>query len=420
MLLTEQPRLNQQVELLNPNDLGRTDEELRLTAGLDYYKATMSQFAYGYEPNAEVTYQLKNRGQQVLADYVDPDKLQDRLDERAERGFKRDELSFLGSLENRFGGPVFSYSYLSFLARTSLPAVKVELNQDIEVSTTGPWPLATFWETIVMSELSQNYFEGYLDKNNIDPSEIFAEGDRRLDEKIDFFMQNPDIKLAEFGTRRRFSYEWQRHVYNRLRQECPANIVGTSNIALAQAEESTPIGTYAHELPMVYAGLAGVTNLKESQARLLDNWSNFYGPDLAIFLPDTFTSNFFLKNFGKERAEQWRGGRQDSGDPIVYGNKIIDFYKPLGIDPMTKSVLFSDSLSTPKIAKIHETFKDRIGNISFGVGTDLTNDLGLKALNIVMKAESVNGTPVVKLSDEAGKHSGQINEVRRYQKAVKD
>lgn len=390
-----------------------------ITAGLDYYKPTMSQLAYNLQPDTEVTFTFKNRGQQRIADFVKIDDLVDRFEAIQQHGFQSEEIDYLASLTDSQNQRIFNDLYLLSLHGENLPDVKVEYDydiQDIAINTTGKWSMVTFWETVIMSQVNELYFEGYIRANNIDPLDLYAEGDRRLSEKITYFQANPDIKFADFGTRRHFSAKWHEHVIERLASECPDNFLGTSNVYLANKLNLKPIGTFAHEMPMVYAGLADSKgqDIRASHAEMLDDWFDTYGDDLSIALSDTFGSDSFFEDFGETRAKQWHGTRQDSGDPLEYGQKVIKFYQDYGIEPRDKLVIFSDSLDTDRVDKIHRRFAGKIGHI-FGIGTFLTNDLGPTALNIVMKATNVDGFDTVKLSDDPGKHTGPDEKVAQYQ-----
>lgn len=389
----------------------------QLSDGLDFYKTTMSQVAYETNPEAGVTFQLKNRGQAPLFAYVDPDTLQARLDTIAERGFSTEELVYFGSLEQD-GQPIFSQAYLAYLEEHPLPPAHVSVNEfslDIHVDAAGDWPLVTFWETVSMAEANELYFETFVARNGIDIMELYDEGDRRLTDKIDILKQHPEITFADFGTRRHFSYRWQKYVVERLAKELPGQFLGTSNIGLSQQLGMQPIGTFAHEMPMVYAALADKQgdSVRASHGQMLDDWYERYGEKLSIALTDTFGSDFFFADFGGERAAAWRGVRHDSGDPIAFGEKTIAFYAEHGIDPKTKTIVFSDGLDIHDIVALHEHFADKI-NVVFGWGTSLTNNLGIPALNIVMKAVTVDGTPTVKLSDVATKHTGDDVTIERY------
>lgn len=395
----------------------------RLSAYLDLYKGPMSQLAYEKHPDAEVTFELKNRrGTQNLLDHVSPEALQERLD-RFKGGWKSDEIAFLATQKRKGDqSPLFHEDFLSFLAESNLPDVHVAVNPesgDLEVTTTGPWPLVTFWETVVMAEVNEMYFESYVQKEGLDLEEVYAEGDRRLSEKIAKLQARPDIKFADFGTRRRFSYRWHKHVLGRLAAECPGNLIGTSNIWLAKEFGLMPIGTYAHEMPMVYAALADIAgnDPMDGPRQMQTDWVEEYDDNLSTALTDTFTSEYFFADFTKEQAEHWQALRHDSGDPIVFGEQVIEFYKLCGIDPTQKTIVFSDGLDIDAIIKLADHFAGKI-NIVFGWGTTLTNDLGLPALNVVMKAVRVNGQSTVKESDDPGKGMGEPETRKRYQRAT--
>lgn len=394
--------------------------EARLSKGLDYYKATMGQVEFLEHPDTEVTFELKNRADAKLSEFVSPEDLQERLD-MLRTGWQPDELAYLAGLQNQDGTAQFTPEYLDFLADNPLPAAEIGYDErgDLAVTATGQWPLVTFWETVVMSELNELYFSNKLASEEMSLDELYAEGDRRLDEKIAILKDRPDIKFSDFGTRRRFSYAWQKHVVERVATELPDNFVGTSNIYLAHELGLKPIGTFAHELPMVYAALAdknGESPL-DGHNRVLQDWEQAYKGDLSTALTDTFTTDFFFADFTPEQADQWKALRHDSGDPIEFGDRVIEFYENLGINPMGKTIVFSDGLDIATIIQLADYFKGRI-NVTFGWGTTLTNDLGIKANNFVMKAVRADGVPTVKLSDAEGKHTGPADKIELYQEEV--
>ena len=409
---------------MNAVEYGPLQEAGQLIGGLDYYKSTMSQLLYEREPDVEDTFTFKNRGEERLTDYIAIENLRTRFEDIRGRGWQPDELVYLATLLDKQGQRVFDDRYLEHLSKTELPPVDVTCDEetgDIAIKTTGPAVMATFWETVVMSEVNEAYFEGYVRAHGIDLKEIYDEGDRRLSEKIAVLQANPDIKFADFGTRRRFSLRWQRHVLERLAEECPDNLLGTSNVALARSLRQPPIGTFAHELPMIYAGLADARgeDIRASHNRMLEDWYDRYGEDLSTVLPDTFGTDFFFDDFTPEQAEKWRGSRHDSGDAIDYGEKMIKFYEDLGVDPTTKAITFSDGLNIDEIVLLQAHFKGRVGTL-FGWGTTLTNDLGIKPLNIVMKATHVRTADsreadTVKLSDDPGKHTGPAEKIEEYE-----
>ena len=391
---------------------------LQITNGLDFYKVTMSQVAHEKHSEASVKFTMQNRGKERLADYIDPTILENRLNIIGANGFSKNEVEFLasiGSNDTRF----FTDEYLNSIVDQPLPEIQVSMDDytnDIAITTTGKWAVNSFWETIVLSELNELYYEGMMLKNGIQPHELYELGDQRLTEKINMLKGYPGINFSDFGTRRHFSYRWQRHVVERLAQEIPNQFLGTSNIGLAKDLGLKPIGTFAHEMPMVYAGLADENgeNIRESHGKMLDDWYKKYGKVLSIALTDTFGSDFFFKDFGAKRADEWNGLRHDSGDPYVFGEKAIEYYSGLGINPLCKTIVFSDGLNCDQIIELYSHFKDQI-NMVFGWGTTLTNDLGLKPLNIVMKATEANGYGTVKLSDVPTKHTGSTDNVSRYQ-----
>lgn len=398
------------------------NQEQKLSQGLDYYKATMSQLEYEKHPEADVTFTLHNRGDHLLSEFVQPRALQERLN-GLRQGWQPEEIAYLASLQNQDGTAQFSEAYLDYLADTPLPPVAVTLDErgDIAASTTGPWPLVTFWETVVMSELNEQYFANKLAQEGSSLTDFYREGDARLNEKITRLRTRPDITFSDFGTRRRFSYAWQKHVITRVATELPNNFIGTSNIYLAHELNLPPIGTFAHELPMVYAALADKAGKDplSGHNQVLQDWQALYRGDLSTALTDTFTTNFFFADMTPQQAREWKALRHDSGSPIAFGEKVIDFYKSQSIDPHEKTIVFSDGLDVDAIMHLADYFKGRI-NVTFGWGTTLTNDLGVPANNFVMKATAVDGVSTVKLSDATGKHTGTTEKIMLYQRKVNE
>lgn len=376
---------------------------------LDYYKLTMGNVIYQTDPGAEVTFTLKNRGDVPLVSKVDPAELRLRLGVLERNPFTTQDAQFLSSLRFPNGEWVLNGDYLAHIKNLTLPEVNVSTTEtDLAITVTGPWEDVSLWETVIMAEVNELFYR--------DVSPWYkTEGHERLTHKIKTLRRNPDIRFVDFGTRRRFSLDWHRQVVERLRLEVPEQFVGTSNPGFADEFRLQPVGTYAHEMPMVWAGLSekeGVQPL-EGQKKMLEAWEEVYGPNLLIALTDTFGSEFFFQNFTEEQANTWTGFRHDSGDPFTYGYRVLKFYKDFGIDPKTKTLVFSDGLGIGRIVQLHEHFKDSI-NVQFGWGTSLTNDLGVAANNFVMKATKVNGIGTVKLSDVSGKHTGTPEQIQKY------
>lgn len=413
-----------------------------LSRDLDYYKLTMGRYIFEKHPDAEVTFTLRNRANnQPLSEYVPIDELQQRLDRIREQGFTPEEIAYYAGLTAQNGDARFTPEYLDHLATMQLPPVNIGIDPgtgDLAIDSTGKWTDVTFWETVVMSETNEIYYKNLMESHGLELQDLYDEGDRRLDAKITKLRQHPGIKFADFGTRRRFSANWHEHVLNRLVNELPDQLVGTSNPWFAYKYDIAPIGTMAHEVYMGSAGIADARgqNPLDGQRQVHDGWQDVYDGELSIALTDTYGSEFFFNDFTKEQAQQWNGLRHDSGDPFAFGDRAIAFYEQYGIDPTTKTIVFSDGLNVDKIIELYEYFDGRI-NMTFGWGTSLMNDLGLPANNMVMKATEIaipsengdtyvtdpehinNGDDyirrkLVKLSDDAGKHTGPQEKVDEY------
>ena len=377
---------------------------------LDFYKFTMGQFAWKYYPNVNVKYSFINRTKVKIAKHVSVSDLIEELDQVRNLKFTMNELNYLNDQK------IFSKDYLNFLSNLKLPPVYVsQKNGELIIETEGKWSEAIFWETFILSIVNEMYYksdgntpDGYVD-NYID----------NTIKKINKINKNP-FKFVEFGTRRRFSGAVQYTVF-KMMQEGLHNkeaLIGTSNVLLAKNCNLKPVGTMAHELPMVCAGLndESLYTLKHSHDKILSQWYFMYKEDLSIVLTDTFGSDFFFKDFTKEKARKWKGLRQDSGDPIEFGHKAIKFYKDNGINPKTKVIIFSDGLNINKIYEIEKEFKGKIQTV-YGWGTNLTNDVGAEPLSIVVKATSANGKPLVKLSDNLNKSLGKPKIIEKYKRA---
>lgn len=244
-------------------------------------------------------------------------------------------------------------------------------------------------------------------------------------DRLDFKINKANefgLKFSEFGTRRRASYHFQEMVIQRLNDKCPINCLGTSNVHFAMRYNMTPMGTFPHEWIMFHGAIWGY---QEANYLGMRDWVRTYDGNLGIFLMDTYTSKVGLKNMSLKFAKLFDGVRQDSGDEYKIGNMVIDRYKELGIDPTTKSIVFSNALDFDKFADIHRYFNSKI-RVSAGIGTNLTNDVGLKPANIVMKLSKcrINRNQewrkCIKISDDLGKHLGEDKEfeIAKYQLGI--
>ncbi len=383
---------------------------------IDFYKFTMGQLIFLKQQNCRVTFSLTNRTRSVkLGKEIDIDQLKRELDHVRTLSLSSDEIEYLRELSVD-GVKLFREKYLAFLSTLRLGSYKLNIDADgmLTLTFSGPWAATTYWETIALSILSELYGRSQLAALDSDQrNALVKEGKKRLKEKIAYIKENIAIAFSDFGTRRRFSGKWQEYVVRTLAEALDSSqFVGTSNVYLAKKYKLKAIGTNAHELSMVYASFG--KDLTASQRILLDDWWELYGFSLSTALTDTYGSPYFFREvFTKERACQWKGTRQDSGDPAEYGENLIALYKSYGIDPQEKLIVFSDGLNIATMAALAKRFFGRI-MIMFGWGTNLTNDLGFKALSLVIKAVEADGISLVKLSDNIEKAIGDPERIEWF------
>lgn len=386
----------------------------------DFYKFTMGQFVFHRYPNISVVYRFKCRTKGVrLADVIDLGRLREELDHVRTLRVNKSELHYLRGT-NEYSERMFKEDYLVFLGGLKLPMYQLSAeNGDILLEFHGPWAEAIYWETIALAILNELYYEATTKHlSRFERECLYAEGRMRLAKKIKNLRRHPRITFIEFGTRRRFSRAWQVEVTRTLAEEMPSEqFRGTSNTKLAMDLGLLPMGTAAHELDMVMSGIFSSTDdeLRGSHNRVLREWWDEYGDGLSIALTDTFGTDFFFRDMTREQAFAWKGLRQDSGDPIECGERAIQFYASHGVDASKKLFIPSDGLDIDKILAIDAALYGRIG-LSYGWGTDLTNDLGLKPLSLVVKAVRANGNGLVKLSDNLAKATGDPKDVERYKR----
>jgi len=302
--------------------------------------------------------------------------------------FTQLELDYLSSI--RF----IKKDYVDFLSlmRLNREHIIVQMiDNEIDIKIKGSWLLTILFEVPVLAIVNEVYFRNTI--SNPD----YSEANRRLKEKMRV-ANHEGFKFSDFGTRRRFSREWQETVVNVLSiAKSSIGFTGTSNVLLAMKNNVTPIGTMAHEFIMAHQQVG--PRLVDSQKAALQSWVDEYRGDLGIGLTDTIGIDAFLRDFDLYFAKLYDGLRHDSGDPIEWGDKCIEHYKKLKVDPKTKTLVFSDGLDFDKASRIFNHFKDHI-DVAFGIGTNLTNDFpGVKPLNIVVKMTRCNGRPVAKISD---------------------
>ncbi|CAG7581142.1 MAG: Nicotinate phosphoribosyltransferase [uncultured marine phage] len=379
---------------------------------LDFYKMTMGQLAFERFDEVKVKYAFTNRTAQFeLSTYIDREELQAELNHAQTLQLTDEE----GNRLQRKAPGIFTDKYINFLKNIKLPDIKVVVTEDnqFEIESEGFWKDAIYWETIVLSIVNELYYKYKFQ----DHSKFIETGTQNTMLKYAFLSNHTDIPVTDFGTRRRFSAAWQDDVIS-IMKSLP-NFVGTSNVKLALKYDLKLIGTNAHELYMIATGMWN-DDLRGAHSKILDEWFDMYGEKLSIALTDTFGTKSFFEDFGEERAKSWVGVRHDSGDPFEFGDKTIEYYKSVGVDPKTKTIVFSDGLNLKKIEKLYNYFNGKI-KVAFGWGTHLTNDMGAETLSIVMKAvevisvgDTVLNNYLVKLSDNLNKAMGPKDQVDRF------
>jgi len=396
-----------------------TDHIIESLLDTDFYKFTMGQIIFDKYPSVPVTYSFKNRTANIfLSHHIREADFRAELDHVRGLRFTHEDCVYLRGIVLS-GRPLFSKRYLDFLQRLQLPAYEINMNNDnFEINVKEKWAEAIYWETLILSILNELYYRSLMKNRQIKADAAWAEGVRRLEQKIALVKAQPQIVFSDFGTRRRFSRAWHDTLVQKLRAEVPqSQFIGTSNVYFARKYSLAPIGTMAHEMFMVMSGVMHDTDetIYSSHNRVLQDWWDYYGFDLSIALTDTYGSDFFFRDLLPEQARNWKGLRQDSGDPIVFGEKVIRFYESRGIDPREKLIVFSDGLDTESIYRLTEHFSGRI-KIAFGWGTNLTNDLGFGALSLVVKVVESCGHGTVKLSDNLAKAIGTPEDIERFKR----
>lgn len=390
----------------------------------DFYTDTMGQFVLERYPGVEVVLGLKNRSKERLAETVGERELGDELERLRARRFTRTELHYvLGTDE--YGDRMFHTPYIRHLEAFRMTDFDLGVEDgQFKLRFPGPWSRAMRWEVPALAAINGLRTRNALRKMSRAARErVIAEGITRLWDKIDTLRQYPRLTFTDFGTRRRFHRAWQRYVVRTLRDELPGQFLGTSNTEAAMDFGVLPMGTNAHQLYMVVAAILSATDesLVGSHNRVLREWWEQYGYGLSIALTDTFGTDFFFRDFTPEQAREWKGLRQDSGDPIVFGHKALAFYRKHGINPVDKLLIFSDGLDMEMIVRLWVEFESQT-KPTFGWGTLLTNDLGIPAVSIVIKVLAARLGPdgewfgTVKLSDNIKKAMGSTEDIERYKR----
>ena len=407
------------------NHTWKLDPIIRSLLDTDFYKLLMLQMIWGLYPKVEATFSLINRRQSVrLADDIDEGELRAQLDHARTLRFTKKEMIWLAG--NSFAGrtQIFEPAFLEWLSRFQLPEYELSRKDgQFELRFPGPWSHTTMWEIPALAIINELRSRAAMkDMGPFELDVLYARAKAKMWGKVERLRQLQDLKISDFGTRRRHSFLWQRWCVEALKEGIGEAFTGTSNVLLAMDNDLEALGTNAHELPMVLAALAPNDEaLRSAPYRVLQDWNQYYGGNLLIVLPDAFGTTAFLRD-APDWVADWTGFRPDSMPPIEAGEKIMDWWRAKGKDPKDKLLIFSDGLDVDSIEETYRHFEGRV-RMAFGWGTNLTNDFegcapraveGLDSISVVIKVTEANGRPAVKLSDNPKKATGDSAEVARY------
>lgn len=364
----------------------------------DLYKFTMWQALLHSHPSAQAEYAFVCRNQPAFPLAELKHEVERELDRLCELSFTLEEIDYLRSL--RFIKSDFADFLTVFRFQRRFITVST-VGDTLEIRAAGPQVHVMGFEIYVLYIVNELYFRRF------DEQAALAEGRKRLDDKIaqlrafgaEAARFHP-FEFFDFGVRRRFSGTWHEEVVATLAREVPQYFKGTSNVWLAKKYKLVPIGTMAHEYLQSFQSFG--VRLRDFQKAALEAWVQEYRGDLGTALTDVVGMDAFLGDFDLYFAKLFDGLRHDSGDPVIWGEKALAHYAKLRIDPHTRRLVFSDGLDLPTAFALYRHFADRTMT-GFGIGTNLSNDVGLKPINVVMKLMSCNGQAVAKLSDSAGK-----------------
>ena len=388
----------------------------------DLYKFTMMQVVLHHFPGARVEYRFKCRNAGVnLARFAN--EIRAEVRSLCSLQFKEAELAYLRSL--RF----IKSDFVDFLGLFRLNEKYIEVlpqpSGEIEISIRGPWLHTILFEIPVLAIVNEVYFR------NTQPQPDYAEGRRRLETKIGELQAAglEELKIADYGTRRRFSKQWHEEVLRTLAARLGAvggassthapdalpQLAGSSNVLFAMKLGLIPLGTMAHEYLQACQALG--PRLRDSQTYAFEMWAREYRGDLGITLSDVYGMDAFLRDYDLYFCKLFDGARHDSGDPFQWGERMIAHYVANRVDPRTKTLIFSDGLTMPRTIELYRQFRGRC-QLAFGIGTNLTNDLGYEPLQIVIKMIRCNGQPVAKLSDTPSKNMCEDEKYLAYLRQV--
>ena len=375
----------------------------------DLYKLTMMQVVLHHFPEAEVEYLFNCRTEGINLMPL-ATEIRDEISNLCHLKFTENEIHYLNNIY------YLKPDFVQFLKLFQMNENYVRIGKDnqgkLEIKIVGPWLHTIMFEVPLLAIVEEVYSRQHHSEIDL------KDGQRRLLEKTNMIKAHPlraKLKLMEFGTRRRFGRKWQQHVLEHLNRSIEENLVGTSNVFFARELGLMPLGTMAHEYLQAFQALG--PRLIDSQKEALEVWTKEYRGDLGIALTDVVGVDAFIRDFDRYLAKLFDGVRHDSGCPFEWAKKMIAHYKKLGIDPKTKTLVFSDGLDIPLAFELLTEFHE-VTNVVFGIGTNLTNDVGVKPLNIVMKMIQCNGQPVAKICDSPGKIMCKDEQYLSYLKKV--
>ena len=426
--------------VINP----KTDDfSVRSLMDVDFYKFTMGQFIFNNYAGIRVKFKLINRDANIpIAEIVSEDELRKHLEHARSLRLRRTDLSFLRGMDV-YGRNMFAEEYLASLGDLQLPQFQLKtVGDQFDFSVEAPWEEATFWETIMLAVISELYYRNLMKRmNQYEIKILYGRATDKLYGKLKSLKAH-GISFSDFGQRRRHSFLWQQFALDMASNVVGDLMAGTSNTWMAFNQDLMPIGTNAHELPMVITAIADGDDAKrKAQYEMLRRWESLYGEGLLVMLPDTYGSQQFFENMpsdlAKHVAHKWRGQRQDSGDPIDECNRYIKWLENMEVSrsAITKKKIniFSDGLDEGDMIKYRDEFLGKI-NTTNGWGTNFTNDFNgchpngedivpglsvtwdqvFRNFSIVMKVVEANGQPAVKLSNNINKASGTVGAISDY------
>jgi nicotinate phosphoribosyltransferase len=413
------------------NHTFRIDPIVRTLLDTDFYKLLMLQMIWKLHRERQVAFQLTNRSSEVrLADIVDEREFVDQLDHARTVRLAKNELIWLAG--NTFYGTkqIFAPDFMEWLSGFRLPEYELTRRDgQYELRFDGLWTDTTMWEIpalAIINELRARAAMRAMSRFDLDV--LYARAKAKLWSKVErlraLAAEGP-LKISDFGTRRRHGFLWQRWCVEALQEGLGDNFIGTSNVKHAMDTGVEAIGTNAHELPMVYAALANdEAAMREAPYDVLRDWARMYDGNLLVVLPDCFGTTSFLER-APDWVADWKGARPDSKEPIAGAEELIAWWRRRGRDPREKLIVLSDAMDIDSIETSVRALRGRV-NLSFGWGTNLTNDFKgcapagvdgeLRAISIVCKVVEAEGRPAVKLSDNPNKELGTPDEIERYRR----